>query len=120
MWYFIAIDIAMVMYGIYNLFYHKIWAKWFMRKTLRENHGVIPPGFIKVTDQFRLQYKSSIIQFPVAKLKEAYFLKYSVRVVCEDGSFITFQRTGFQKGSAEELEAFIREKCPRAEIIHNA
>ena len=117
-WRWLLFDLWTVAYSIYLLHAYKFWAKRAVRKIKKQNNGEIPPGIVTVTDKFNLQHKATSLSFPFEKLKEVYFLKHNIRIFSEDGAYMTFRRNGFQKGSAEELEVFIRQNCPQAAIIH--
>ena len=117
-WYWGFAAAACAAYGVYNLYYHQIWAYDLVRKIKKKNNGLIPSATVTVTDKFIWQYQTTTISFPFFSLKYAYFLKHTIRMVSEDNAYMTFQRSGFTKGSPEELEKFISEKCPRAQIIH--
>ena len=54
----------------------------------------------------------------VSDVEKVYFLEHSILVLGKDRAFMTFQRTGFTKGDPEELEKFVLEHCPQAQIIH--
>ena len=118
-WWWLLLAVLEFGYGLYLLFGNRFWAIRVVRSIEKKHNGQIPPAMITVTkDHFCHQYLSDSITFPVENLKKALFLKHSIFVQNENGMYMTFQRTGFTKGTPEELEAFIRGNCPKAEIIY--
>ena len=117
LWWLLA-DLLIAGQGIYLVIYDRFWARRVAHKTRKKYNGEIPPAKIIVTDKFNHQYFSTTTAFPVSCVKKAIFMKHSICVFSDMDAYMTFQRTGFTKGSPEELEAFIREKSPQAEIIH--
>lgn len=104
--------------GLYNFCGHRILAEQDIRRIKRENGCMIPSSTVTVTDCFNLHFGSSTMSFAFSSLETAYFLQHSILIINNEKAYMTFQRTGFTKGTPEELEVFIREKCPQAQIIH--
>ena len=117
-WIWIYSAVACAAYGIYNLFYHWIWAYDLIRKTKKSHNGQVPSATVTVTDKFVWEFLSTTMTFPFSNLKTVYFLKHSIRLIGNDNSYLTFQRNGFAKGSPEELEKFLQINCPQTQIIH--
>ena len=94
-------------------------ARGVMDNIRRINHGTVPSAKIVVTDRITHYYRSDtfVMVFPCVRF--VYFLKRSIVLVGDEG-YATFERNSFIKGSAEEFEAFLREKHPHIQIVHKA
>ena len=117
-WKWLLWDVLVICYGIYMLLGNMLWAVRTVRSVKKKYNGEIPAATITVTDHFNHQFQSDCMSFPVSTLKKAVFMKHSIYVQNERGAYVIFQRTGFTKGTPEELEAFIRGNCPQAQILH--
>ena len=94
-------------------------ARSIMKHIRRINHGTIPSARIVIDDKITHYYKMDTSVMLFENLRFVYFLKRSIVLVGEEG-YMTFERTGFTKGSPEELEAYIREKYPHVRLFHKA
>ena len=83
----------------------------------RINNGTVPSARIVVDDKITHYYKLDTAVILLAHLRFAYFLKQTIVLVGEEGTTI-FERSGFTKGTPEEFEVFLREKCPQIQIVH--
>ena len=114
----ITFIVFLLCYGIYNVIYHRFWAIHMLFKIMKENDGQIPAATVTVADKFIWQYKSTTISFSFMDVDKVYFLKHSIRIINKDNAYMTFQCSGFTKGSADKLEKFIEEHCPQAQMIY--
>lgn len=103
--------------GVYMLLYPKILAHRMMKTILRANGGSVPSARLTVTDRITHHYKLDTTGFFFSDVVEVYFLRQSIVIVGKDG-YLTFDADSFTKGSAQELEAFLQEKCPEAVFFH--
>lgn len=103
--------------GVYSVLYPVITAYRVMDSIDRANQGNIPPATITLTDKITHQYKLDTSVLLYADLRLAYFLKRSI-VLLSDEAYVTFDREGFTKGTPEELEKYLKERCPHVEIIN--
>ncbi len=102
--------------GVYCVLYPVITAHRVMDSIKRANGGSVPSATVTLTDKITHHYKLDTSVILYADLRFAYFLKRSI-VLLSDEAYATFDRNGFTKGTPEDLEKYLKEKCPHAEII---
>ena len=115
--FWVAVAGVLLCDGIYKLCLPAINARSVMEQIRRANNGTIPSANIVVSDKITHYYKQDISVMLFVDLRFAYFLKRCIVLVSEE-TYLTFDRAGFTKGSAEEFETFIREKYPHVKIIN--
>ena len=113
--------LAVVLFGAgwYCLRLPAIKAQNVMNNIRRINNGTVPSARIVIDDKITHYYKLDTVVILHENLRFAYFLKRSIVLIGEEG-YLTFDRAGFTKGSPEEFETYIREKCPYVQVFHKA
>ncbi len=111
--------IAVVLFGAgwYCLSLPARKAQSTMNNIRRINNGMVPSARIIIDDKITHYYKLDTSVMLYENLRFVYFLKRSIVLIGEEG-YMTFDRTGFTKGSPEEFEAYIRDKYPHIQLFH--
>lgn len=113
-WHLLAL--ALLGTGVYCVLLPVVVAHRIMDSIKRANHGDVPSARIVLTDKITHYYKLDTCVILYADLRFVYFLKNCV-VFSSGDAYVTFDRNGFTKGTPEELENFLRVRCPHVKII---